>query len=954
MARKPSPFAITLRDSLLRSGVGRRIFLLFVICAMLPTATLAVLSLRQVTSIVERYQIENLHDSAKNFTIAIYQRLLLADTELAEIAPGTVYERGTLRLSPRASASEAFVGYAFLDAQGKWHATTPAMPELPALTPSQEKHIASGMSLLLSVPGKTEARTVVLMRTLGSTSGGARLLAARIDSGYLWMDAPSMVPSGIVCILDSAAEPLFCPAPALAADSEAVRAAPPVSAPGDRIERGQRYVTVSRDMFLAPRFLVPRWTLMVGEEGEDFLEPLAAFRSIFGWVAVLALLVVALLSANLIRRSLVPLQQLTHTTQRLAHGDLRARVPVEGSDEFATLGASFNDMTDQLERQFRVLATLAEIDRRVLASSRLEDIVDVVVTCAREVIVCDAVSFAVLDGLDGNHMRVFHDHAGHDSTVEGTRYALPPEVARYLAGRTSSSLLLDEPGAPDFLEPLTQAGARRALVLPLMVKGRLTAVLCIGYRDPAPIEDALESEARDFADRIAVAMANAAWEAELYRRAHFDVLTGLPNRQLVQDRLQQALAHASRTGSAVAILFVDLDRFKQINDSLGHSAGDAVLQQIAQRFAPLMRTEDTLARLGGDEFLVVLPAIEDRDAAPAVATAVAERLIEAAGGSIVINGQSVQLAASVGIAIFPADGKNVEELLKNADAAMYDAKEAGRAGHRFYAPELNARAMRRLMIEQGLRGALERDELSIHFQPKFSARSGRLVGAEALMRWKEPREGYIAPSEFIPVAEDSGLILPLGKWILRATCRQIRSWRDRGLSVVPVSVNCSARELRQLDLAGQVETVLSENALDPTLLEIEITESIAMEDIHASIRVLSALRAAGVRLALDDFGTGYSSLSHLKELPVDILKIDQAFVRNVTQGGRDAAMVHSIIVLAHSLGLTVVAEGVETEAERRFLRDANCDQMQGYLLGRPAAAEEFEKLLGEAKAAHAG
>ncbi len=937
MRERPNLISLTLRDSLLRSGVGRRIFLLFVICAVLPTLTLAVLSLRQVNAIVDRYQIENLHDSAKNFTIAVYQRLLLADAELAEIAAGSVLESGALRVSPRAAASEAFVGYAFRDAQGQWHATNPAMPELPALTPSQEQHIASGLSVLLTVPGRTEERSIVLVRALAADAGGPRLLAARFEPGHLWMDAPNLVPSGVLCILDSGGAQLFCPAPALAL-RDAVTESAPVSAAGDKVERGQRYVRVSRDMFLAPRFLVPRWTLVVGEDQEDFLAPLAAFRSIFGWVAVLALLVVALLSANLIRRSLVPLQQLTQTTQRIGHGDLRARVPVEGEDEFAALGASFNDMTDKLERQFRVLSALAEIDRRVMASSRLEDIIEVVITRAREVVACDAVCFAVVDAVEGAHVTVFDDGSGQRASTEGRRYVLPVDAARRLSGNAAVSLRLDDVAAPEFLERLREAGAERAL----------------GFRDPAPISDAVESEARDFADRIAVALANAAWEAELYRRAHYDVLTGLPNRQLVQDRLHQALAHATRTAAAVAVLFVDLDRFKQVNDSLGHSAGDAVLQQMAKRFAPLMRTEDTLARLGGDEFLVVLPAIENRDAAPAVATAVAKRLIEAAGANVNVNGQSVQLAASVGIALYPADGKSVEELLKNADAAMYDAKESGRAGYRFYAPELNARAMRRLTIEQGLRRALEHDELSIHFQPKISARSGRVVGAEALLRWKDPGEGYVSPGEFIPVAEESGLILPLGQWILRATCRQLRAWQDRGLDVVPVSVNCSARELRQLDLAGQVEAALAEHGLDPALLEIEITESIAMQDVHASIRVLGALRAAGVRLALDDFGTGYSSLSHLKQLPVDILKIDQAFVRNVTQGGRDAAIVHSIIVLAHSLGLTVVAEGVETEAERRFLRDASCDQMQGYLFGRPAAAEEFEKLLSEIKAASAG
>jgi diguanylate cyclase (GGDEF)-like protein/PAS domain S-box-containing protein len=425
--------------------------------------------------------------------------------------------------------------------------------------------------------------------------------------------------------------------------------------------------------------------------------------------------------------------------------------------------------------------------------------------------------------------------------------------------------------------------------------------------------------------------------------AYYDALTGLPNRTLLQDRLSKALARARRHHEKVALLFLDLDRFKIINDSLGHTFGDLLLQDVAERLKRWARAQDTVARIGGDEFVIVLTALND---VPDAAVA-AERIMDVMADRFVIQDRTFSVSCSVGISIFPEHGTDSETLIKNADAAMYCAKESGRNTIRFFSDDMNAQVVERLTIEHDLRLALENKELFLMYQPQLDIASGKIVGLEALIRWQHPRLGLVPPDRFIRVAENSGLIIPIGEWVLSTACSVAREWQDQGLAAVPIAVNVSAIQFRQEGFRDLIKKVLDETRLAPGYLELELTESLLLSNADLTFPVLQELKAMGLKLAIDDFGTGYSSLSYLRQFPVHKLKIDRSFIQCVGVSADDASITAAIINLGRSLNLKVIAEGVETEEQMSFLREHQCDEIQGYYFSKPlTTAETVDKLRG--------
>ncbi|MCL5801292.1 MAG: EAL domain-containing protein [Gammaproteobacteria bacterium] len=425
--------------------------------------------------------------------------------------------------------------------------------------------------------------------------------------------------------------------------------------------------------------------------------------------------------------------------------------------------------------------------------------------------------------------------------------------------------------------------------------------------------------------------------------SNYDALTNLPNRLLFTDRLQQALRYAQRNTRCVALMSLDLDRFKIVNESLGHPHGDALLQAVAKRLINCVRVIDTLARVGGDEFMFILSDLVNvQDAAD-----IARKVLDVLADPFVLEENECFISASIGISLYPSDGEDSTTLVKNADAALHHAKRQGRNNYQYYAEQMNAAALQRLTLESNLRHALEREEFVLYYQPQLDLESGAIIGVEALLRWQSPERGLVPPAAFIPLLEETGLIVPVGEWVLRTACAQNRAWQIEGLAPIRVSINLSALQFRQPDFAETIARILQETGLDPGWegLEIELTESLLIHNVEETIKTLHKLRAMRIRVSIDDFGTGYSSLTYLKRFPLFGLKIDRSFVNDLLRNPEDAAIVSAIIALAHSLKLNVIAEGVETLEQLRFLRELKCDEMQGYLFSPPMPAPAVAVLL---------
>lgn len=462
----------------------------------------------------------------------------------------------------------------------------------------------------------------------------------------------------------------------------------------------------------------------------------------------------------------------------------------------------------------------------------------------------------------------------------------------------------------------------------------------------APVRDESGSMTTHFVSILNDVTDRMQYEQQLEYQATHDVLTGLANRNLLSDRISQAIALARRNNAFVAVMLLDLDRFKLINDGFGHTVADDVLRQVAARLQASVRDTDTVARLGGDEFVLVFTDLPERDTVEKLADKVLTNLTR----PLLIEKKEIYVTASIGIALYPDDGDHGEILMRSADVAMYRVKEHGRNSYRVFRPEMGTMALERLDMEGALRRGLERREFTVHYQPKVALAGGAIVGAEALVRWHQPSTGLLSPAEFIPLAEDTGLIVQLGEFVLDEACRQLRTWLDAGLPVVQVAVNISARQFREEGFARMVADTISRHEIDPGLIELEMTESMVMHQGNFTLDLLNELKQIGIQFALDDFGTGYSSLSYLKRFPIDTLKIDQSFVREIDHSRDDAAIAKAIVVMAHSLDLKVVAEGVEREAQLGILHEYGCDQYQGYFNSRPIPPENFALLLHPPKA----
>jgi diguanylate cyclase (GGDEF)-like protein len=1012
---------VPLRSSLLRSRFGRRLLALFVGCALIPIGLLAFLSVRHMTRQLEHQSQTRLLQANRALARAVFERLLLLEATLKSIPPravaeliaapkaqvagpagpsqsvpgnqiqgarldgrivlgGVIMDHAQKRPARRASAPpkdpeasrtiiagldllarSRYTAVEFFGDDGKRVAIFGRLEELPSLTAADSEDLLAGDTRVLVRRANGTTRIYLTLR-LAPRVGPTGMFVGEVSPDYLWGTRDQTMPSPTteMAALDEAGHVLTGSTRFSGAAAAQIRGLASHAASGALTSTidGHPYLSTYRPVVLEDAFGSPNWTLVLSEAQATVLGPMTDFTNTFFGIVAGCTLVVLLLGVSQIRRSLVPLVQLQDGTRRIARQDFDWRVAVSSRDEFAELAQSFNTMADRLGRQFKALATAADIDRAVLGAMDVSTIVDAVLGRICDVYPCSAASLTLLPADRGaGAVSWVRRDSDAGRRREAVRVGVSAADLRALAAGEIIELRAGD-RVPSYLRPLADRGIGAFVVLPLSSQHQLSGVLALGtFADTHPTPDDLV-QARRLADQVAVALSNARMVEQVRVLAYYDSLTGLLNRPSYKDRLAHALADAKRERRLVAAFFIDLDNFGRINDTLGHELGDQLLRHVGERLRACCacadeESEHTLgagcpevARLGGDEFTVLLAGIVN----PADAVALARRILSTLAPPIPLGTHELFITASIGIAIYPGDGEDVETLLTHADTAMYEAKSQGGNGYQVFSRAMNATAMQRLTLENDLRRALEREELVLHYQPIVRADNGRITAAEALVRWQHPSLGLLLPAEFISIAEENGLIVPLGEWVLRTACAQNRAWQDAGFSPIRVAVNLSSRQIRQGTLATTVRSALDAAGLEPRWLGLELTESVLMDRQHEAVAALHRLRALGVQLSIDDFGTGYSSLSYLKHFPVDALKIDRTFVRDLIAVPDDAAITAAVIAMAHALELKVVAEGVETQEHLAFLRGQGCDEVQGHLVGRAVPAERFAEWLARGQA----
>ncbi len=901
----------------LQSRVAQRLFGLFLLAAMLPVALLGLFTYVQVRNHLLDLSQQQLLQQSKEFGMSLVGRLHRNAEELQQ--------RAVQFAEPNSLEADSGSDFsAFISIQSN---------TLP-LTDDQQRHLQRNRILLWSTDAGQYSMLVRLPQ-------GQTLLQGMLQTTSLWRDEDLDLP---YCILGTAAQILYC-SPRLGK--------PQVSLPMDQpVHSGvfswltphETYQVAYWQALLQASYANSGFTVVTMHAESEALATLSHFRGLFPAVLALAMVAAAWLSLGQIRRQMRPLHELTKGAQRLAQGDFDVAVEIQSQDEFAELAQTFNHMSLSLKQKFHLLGALGELDRAILSASEMEYVVQTVLDQIPQTVCCDYIS-VLQSNENSNPGYAWLTYRNVETRSKSTKVSVNLTKTTLQTLNSIWPWLELETGQPEleFLQPLIDQGLHYTWLFPAEIDSHRLTILIFGFktRPVSPVETI--QVGRSIADRLAVASSNIAWEERLYHNAHYDALTDLPNRVLLRDRVEQAINRARRDQYSVAVMLLDLDRFKEINDSMGHSVGDTLLADVASRLAHQVRTSDTVARLGGDEFVILLTDLERGNEAAVVSTMV-QKLLNALAEPITLGEQTVKIEASIGIALYPENTETFEDLLKGADAAMYESKRQKRGGYRFYSVAINQRAQERFHLAQELRQALERNEFLLYYQPKVETHSGRIMGAEALIRWQSPSRGMVPPGLFIWLVDEVGLSQSLGEWVLRTACAQLIAWDRVGLPPIDISVNVSPSQLLESHFVESVFGIIAASGLPPQRIELEILEESAVDATTETRNKLQQLHAGGIKIALDDFGTGYSSLVYLTRIPANVLKLDRGFIRDLANDPRQASIVSGIINLARSLGMQIVAEGVEEEAQRATLEALDCDLIQGYLFSRPLPATEFAEL----------
>jgi diguanylate cyclase (GGDEF)-like protein len=922
--------------------VARHIFLLFILCAFVPFAVIATLSYFQVRELHLQSGQQRLAVASKQYGMGVYERMLSA-VEIGRNAAAFPDQGSRVRKL----AEPRFRSLGFIDAKGRPRFLLGSGSAPAVLDARARERLAAGKPLVQVEPKEGDARVLLLIPA--DPAGG--VLFGEVDSEYLWGDSDQLPAATEVCVIaETLHSVLHCSAPMPQQLLVRIRNSPSEYAfrSFGWTAEGVKQRSVVWAEFMGAEFGIGDWLFMMSQPESYQLHLASGLEDFFLPVALLAVLVAALLSLRQIRTLMVPMEQLAGAARRVAQRDFSARVEVRSRDEFGELAKAFNTMSEGLGRQFAVLAALAEIDRLILSTLDTEQVVRLVAERVGGVLSADCVSVTLLDHDNPDLARTYLRGGQEGKEIAMTRQLLSAQDRRSLQASLESGWTPLAAAEQAYLQAARGLGMSMAYFQPIVWRNAVCGVLVLGYRAAPAITEGDRKQISDFADRVAVAISSAWRDEQLYQQAHYDALTGLPNRLLLKDRVNREVARCQRAGGGFALLFIDLDHFKNVNDTLGHSLGDRVLKETASRISSCLRVSDTVSRLGGDEFVVILSNPQHPRDAAVIGDHIVGRLSEA----FLIDQQSCFLSASIGVASFPQDGTSAETLIRNADTAMYRAKAGGRAQVVYFEEAMNAKTVERVSLDRELRRAIERGELELHYQPQVHLATGEIHSAEALLRWRHPVFGIVPPVQFIPIAEEFGYVEHIGEWVFHEACAQLKAWQAEGLSLERVSINVAARQFRTDKLVSIVRESAAREGVSPTMLEVEITEGVLVDPRGNAERVLRRLAEMGVEVSLDDFGTGFSSMAYLKRFPVHKIKIDRAFVEGLGRDKDSQAIVASIIAMSQALGKIVVAEGVETAEQLAILRKLRCNQAQGFHFSYPLPAAEFAEFVkGRRKAA---
>jgi diguanylate cyclase (GGDEF)-like protein len=938
--------------TLFRSKVAWRMFALFVATALIPVILLALLTFNQVTRHLSKQTQQHLHLNTKSIGLDVFKKLSFLGQELDHISKQFAIEPNHTYLLQQLISDDRYNKYFNSLGLTTNNANyTPIFGEpltLPEFSREQLAHIATGAPILLNLIEANGTSRLVMINALHPNNSDSHFLVSEIRQGSFWNLEPSLPAKANFCIFGNAHIVLYCSDENI--DAQTLRNKLRITNPSVPqflwLNKGVEYASYSWPVFLQGAFSSDEWTVVLSIPSQYIYQPLIEFRNIFLPIVILSLLLVAYLSSKQIRRGLVPLEKLKAGTKQLAEGDFQTRVNISSGDEFEDLATSFNTMADRIDKQFTSLQIMSEVDRIMLSSLDANYILETVMDRIKDISFCQRAHIFKVKRTDNPDESSFEvPHMDKSQPYFRDSIVIEPADQQALEANPRYIFIHSEDDPPNYLKSLILEGGRSFIIFPIFLREQLFTLVVLVYKSKINFQDYDFRHARELADRIAVAMTSADWEEKVYRQANYDVLTDLPNRNLLMDRLDQSIQRARRDGSQVAVLLVDLDRFKAINDSLGHNAGDNLLRRVSERLKTIISSADTLVRYGGDEFVVIMSDIKYHSNTLTSITFMAERILDTLMNSYKIDSHEINITASIGISLYPSDSRNANDLLKFAESSMYHSKSHKKGFYQFYSSDINATSITQLELENDLRQAIKRDELELYFQPQLDLGKGEITSAEALLRWNHPKSGIISPDTFLPLAENIGLFIPLNNWVIEQVCKQLRYWMDNKQPVTKIAINLSAHQFKTENLTHKIQFLLHKYKLEVNLLELEITEDAIMSNINESVQTLKQLNELGTQLAIDDFGTGYSSLSYLTKFPIHYLKIDKSFVREAPSNKSVNSIISATVAMAHSLKLKVIAEGVETKAQLEFLKSLGCDIVQGYLISKPLPARDYIQLL---------